>query len=33
MSINRRLDKEDVIYAYNEKLTQQKNEIMPFVAT
>ena len=33
MSINRRLDKEDVIYANNGKLTQQKNEIMPFVAT
>ena len=34
MSINRRMDKEDVVCIYNGiLLSHEKNEIMPFVAT
>ena len=33
MSINRGMDKEDVVHIYNGILLSHKNEIMPFVAT
>ena len=34
MSINRRMDKEDMAHGYNViLLSHKKNEIMPFVAT
>ena len=33
MSINRRMDKEDVVHIYNGILPIKKNEIMPFAAT
>ena len=33
MSINRGMDKEDVVHIYNGILAIRKNEIMPFVAT
>ena len=34
MSINRLMDKEDVVYIYNGiLLSHKKNEIMPFAAT
>ena len=33
MSINRRVDKEDVVHIDNEILAIKKNEIMPFAAT
>ena len=33
MSINRRMDKEDVLHIYNGILVIKKNEIMPFAAT
>jgi len=34
MSINRRMDKEDVVHIYNGfLLSHKRNEIMPFAAT
>jgi len=33
MSINREMDKEDMVHIYNGMLLMKKNEIMPFVAT
>ena len=33
MSINRRIDKEDVVYIYNGILAIKKKERMPFAAT
>ena len=33
MSINRRVDKEDVVYIYNGILAIKRNEIGPFVET
>ena len=34
MSINRGMDKEDVVHIYNEiSLSHKKNELMPFAAT
>ena len=33
MSINRGMDKEDMVHIYNGMLLMKKNEIMPFVAT
>ena len=33
MSINRVMDKEDMIHIYNEILAIKMNEIMPFAAT
>ena len=33
MSINRGMDKEDVVHIYNGTLAIEKNEIMPFAAT
>ena len=33
MSINRGMDKEDVVYIYKGILAIKKNEIMPFAAT
>ena len=33
MSIDRGMDKEDVVYLYNGILVIKKNEIMPFAAT
>ena len=33
MSINRGMDKEDVVHIYNGILAIKKNEIMPFAAT
>ena len=33
MSINKGMDKEDVVHIYNGLLAIKKNEIMPFVAT
>ena len=33
MSIDRRMDKEDVVYIYNGILPIKKNEILPFAAT
>ena len=34
MSINRRMDKEDVVHIYNEiLLSHKKDKIMPFAAT
>ena len=34
MSINRGMDKEDVVHIYNEiLLSHKKNELMPFAAT
>ena len=33
MSIDRGMDKEDVVHIYNGTLAIEKNEIMPFAAT
>ena len=33
MSIDRRMDKEDVVHIYNGMLAVKMNEIMPFAAT
>ena len=33
MSIERQMDKEDVVHIYNGMLAIKKNEIMPFAAT
>ena len=33
MSINRGVDKEDMVHTYNRVLVIKKNEIMPFAAT
>ena len=33
MSINRAMEKEDMVHTYNRELVIKKNEIMPFAAT